>query len=258
VDVDLGGLVRSFRFSVVPLQHPLAAALLHVEELTEAVDAEARLRRSEALAQLGAMSAAVAHELRNPLAGISGAIQVIARTLPVDDRRRPIMEKVEQAIHRLNDLVTDLLGFARPDPAKMTTVVLEELAREVAEVAHQETPGVDVTVGGSGSAHGDPRLIRRVLLHLVQNATQAMDGRGHVLLQIAPGQVLVNDDGPGILPEHRAHIFEPFFTTRTRGTGLGLAVSLQGATAMGGTLTLSAGPLPGAAFLLTLTPTDRA
>jgi two-component system sensor histidine kinase PilS (NtrC family) len=124
VDAEIDGRARSFRLDVVPLDHPMAAALVHVEELTEAVETEARLQRNESLAQLGTLSAAVAHELRNPLAGISGALQVIGRSLADDDRRKAIMEKVEGQVRRLNALVTDLLAFARPDVARAQPVEL--------------------------------------------------------------------------------------------------------------------------------------
>lgn len=252
VDANIAGQSRSFRFDVIPLSHALAAALIHVEELTQAVEIEARLRQSEALANLGAMSAAVAHELRNPLAGISGAIQVIARSFPEDDRRRPVMEKVDDQIRRLNALVTDLLAFARPDPARMTFVRLEEIAAIAADLVSKERPGVVCEVIGAGEAWADPNLVQHVLINLLQNAGQALESRSEARIQVVvkPGSVLVNDDGPGIEPAIREQIFEPFYTTRTRGTGLGLAISRKAASAMGAELVLSTGDLPGAAFLL--------
>ncbi|MFN7145403.1 MAG: ATP-binding protein, partial [Myxococcota bacterium] len=250
VDVDLDGEARNFQVSLVPLQHPHASVLLHIEELTEAIRAESRLRRSESLAQLGALSAAVAHELRNPLAGISGAIQVLTRSFPPEDRRKPIMEKVEQQVRRLDALVTELLDFARPTEARLGPVVLDDLARQVVELVQRDHPGVTLSAEGAGDAFADPNLVHRILLNLVLNAVQALDGVGEVRLVVAPGRVLVNDSGPGIPEENLEKIFEPFFTTRTRGTGLGLAICRKAAAAMNGRLSLGKGPLPGAAFLL--------
>lgn len=252
VDATIAGVSRSFRFDVIPLSHALAAALLHVEELTQAVEIEARLRRSEALANLGAMSAAVAHELRNPLAGISGAIQVIARSFPVEDRRRPVMEKVDDQIRRLNNLVTDLLSFARPDPARMQSVSLDEIARAAVDLLSKERPDVSCEIIGDGDAWADPNLVQHVLINLLQNAGQALDSQPDARIQVvlSPGSLVVNDNGPGIDAAIRGQIFEPFYTTRTRGTGLGLAISRKAAGAMGADLVLTTGDLPGAAFAL--------
>jgi signal transduction histidine kinase len=252
VDVSLDGEERNFRLSIVPLDHPNARVLLHVEELTEAIRTEGRLHRSESLAQLGALSAAVAHELRNPLAGISGAIQVIARSLADDDRRRPIMEKVEQQVRRLDTLVTELLDFARPTEARLAAVRLEETARVVVDLVARSHPDVRLQASGAATVRADPNLVQQVLLNLVLNAVQATDGHGEVRIVVDTGRVTVSDDGPGVPEENQEKIFQPFFTTRTRGTGLGLAICRKAAAAMGGSLSLGRGPLPGAAFVLEL------
>ncbi|MDO9280555.1 MAG: protoglobin domain-containing protein [Pseudomonadota bacterium] len=254
VDVALDGQDRNFRISIVPLDHPHARVLLHVEELTEVIRTEGRLLRAESLAQLGALSAAVAHELRNPLAGISGAIQVIARSLDADDRRKPVMEKVEQQVRRLDLLVTDLLNFARPTEARLASVRLDDIVRQVVDNVHREHPAVHITTLGAGTAHADANLVHQILLNIVLNAVQALDGPGAVQVIVTPGRIVVSDSGPGVSPEDAERIFSPFFTTKTRGTGLGLAICCKGATAMGGLLMLTNGPLAGAAFQLELQP----
>jgi signal transduction histidine kinase len=252
VDVALDGETRHFQISLVPLDHPHARMLVHLEELTEAIRAEARLRRSESLAQLGALSAAVAHELRNPLAGISGAIQVLTRSLAADDRRKPIMEKVEQQVRRLDTLVTELLDFARPTEARLTAIPLEDVVRQVVDLVQRDHPGVTLVASGACVGLADVNLTHQIVLNLVLNAVQAIQSQGEVRVLVEPGRILVNDSGPGIPPENQEKIFEPFFTTRTRGTGLGLAICRKAAAAMGAQLGLSRGPLPGAAFLLEL------
>ena len=252
VDMPLDGHERNFRINIVPLDHPRARVLVHMEELTETIRTEGRLVRSESLAQLGALSAAVAHELRNPLAGISGAIQVIARSLPDTDRRKPIMDKVEQQVRRLDALVTDLLDFARPAEARVVDVVLEDVVAAVVDNVKRDHPSMVITATGSGTARADPNLVHQVLLNLVLNAIQALDGAGEVRIQVQRGRVVVSDSGPGIPPENVEKVFAPFFTTRTRGTGLGLAICRKATGAMGGQLVLTNGPLPGAAFALEL------
>jgi signal transduction histidine kinase len=241
VDAQVDGVDRVYRMTVVPLDHPLARALVHIADITDTVAAEVRLRRAESLAQLGSLSAAVAHELRNPLAGISGAIQVIGRSLPADDRRKPIMDKVEQQVRRLDSLVTDLLDFARPADARLAVVRLDEVARQVVENLQRENPSVRFSTSGAGVALADPDLVHRIVLNLAINAVQAMSGEGDVRLEIADGRVRVRDSGPGVSPEIAEKIFAPFFTTRTKGTGLGLAICRKGAHAMGGTLELAEG-----------------
>lgn len=254
VDLKLNGELRNFQISLVPLQHPRARMLVHLEELTDAIQAEGRLRRSESLAQLGALSAAVAHELRNPLAGISGAIQVLTRTLADDDRRKPIMEKVEQQVRRLDTLVTELLNFARPAEARLTPVALGDIASQVVDLVRRDHPGVVLSTVGEGAAQADVNLVHQVVLNLVLNAVQALEDSGEVQIFVAPHRIVVNDSGRGIPAENVEKIFEPFFTTRSRGTGLGLAISRKAAVAMGGTLSITSGPLAGAAFVLDLQP----
>lgn len=252
VDAALDGLERAFRLALVPLEHPHARLLLHVEELTDTVQAEQRLARAESLAQLGALSTAVAHELRNPLAGITGTLQVISRSLAEDDPRRRVMEEAEQLIFRLNHLITDLLDFARPIEARGGELRLETLALQAGDQVRRDHPELRVQVQGAGGAWGDPALVLQILHNLLQNAAVAVSGRGEIRVHVSPGEVRVSDSGPGIPLENLDKIFSPFFTTHARGTGLGLAICRKAAAAMGAHLGLSTGPLSGATFQLVL------
>ncbi|HMV69143.1 MAG TPA: protoglobin domain-containing protein [Myxococcota bacterium] len=251
VDVALDGAHRSFRVDVAPIRHDQVGFLLYVEELTGTVQAEVRLQRAEALARLGSLSAAVAHELRNPLAGISGALQVLSRSFEAGDPRRGIMEQVLTQVRRMDALVRDLLTFSRPPPPHPADVDLFAVADEVARLMRQGQPELDLTISGKGRAWADPDHTHRILLNLVTNAAQATSGRGAVEIRVRPGGIVVQDDGPGVPEDVAPRIFEPFFTTRTQGTGLGLAICRQSADAMAGTLTLE--PRPGGArFVLSL------
>lgn len=247
---DLGE--RHYRVWIVPLAHAHARVLVQVDDITDSINAEARAIRAESLAQIGALSAAVAHELRNPLAGISGAIQVIARTMPADDRRKPIMEKVEQQVRRLDALVNDLLAFARPTTPDLGRVDLADAGRIVADLVSREAPTCRLSVEGAGVARADSQLVQQILLNLVQNAVQAQEGNGLVMLRVGPAHVDVADDGPGVAESEREKIFAPFFTTRAKGTGLGLAICRKYAQAMGGSVEVVPGPLKGACFRLSL------
>jgi signal transduction histidine kinase len=134
----------------------------------------------------------------------------------------------------------------------MGIVAMAEVARAVVEQVQRDHPGVRIRAEGEAEAWADPSLVHQILVHLVLNAAQALDGNGDVLVRVAAGRVLVNDSGPGIPAENVEKIFAPFFTTRTRGMGLGLAIGAKAASAMGGQLRLGSGPLPGAAFVLEL------
>lgn len=251
VDATLDGVPRSFRVTVVPLAHDTMATILQFEELTDSLAAEAGRRRMESLAQLGELSAAVAHELRNPLAGISGAVQVITGSLDADDRRRTVMNKVRDQISRLDRMVRDLLAFSRTPEVRLVEVDLASVTDGVCDLVRREYPTISFTREGQGHAVADADILHRVLLNLVQNAAAALAGPGHVEVRIHDREILVADDGPGVESAIRGRIFEPFFTTRTTGTGLGLAICRNAAEAMGARLELEpVGPLKGAAFAL--------
>ena len=249
VRIELDGAERTYRVSVIPLRHPLASALVHVEDLTETLSFESRAKNAEHLARLGTLAASVAHEIRNPLAGISGTVQVVASSLPDADSRRVALAKVQEQIARLGTLVGDLLSFARPITAQPRPVQLEQVVAQVV-VQTAASEGASAVVEGEGRAHADPSLLGQVLANLVQNAWQA--GAKKVVVSIADGIVDVHDDGPGIAAEHRAKIFEPFFTTKVRGTGLGLPVAAKMVEAMRGELKLRPSPLGGAGFRIEL------
>lgn len=255
VDVTSGSTTRCFRIEVTPLEHRNAAFLLHLEDLTDAVALEARMRRSEALAQLGTLSAAVAHELRNPLAGISGALQVITGGMAESEPHREILTKVEAEVRRLDALVSDLLSFARPKEATLAPITMRPLALEITAMLQPDWPEVRFEVRGEGKALADENQIRQILHNLLRNAVDAVEGRGCVRIELEDARVFVADDGPGIPVQDRKSIFEPFVTTKSRGTGLGLAISAQAAEAMDGALTLTNdSPLGGACFVLMLRP----
>lgn len=249
VDLVLDGREHVLRIRVVPLDQD-GSLLLHFEELTDVVDAEARARRVESLARVGELSAAIAHELRNPLAGISGAIQVLAGSFDQGDRRAMVMGKVRDQVGRLDRMVRDLLAYSRPPDARLDELALEEIVDNVLDLVAGESAEVALSREGAGMGRADADLLHRIVLNLVQNAL-AMPGVCSVRVRVEPGVIRVSDDGPGVPPALRDRVFEPFFTTRTTGTGLGLAICRNAAEAMGGALSLEEADR-GASFLLRL------
>ncbi len=250
IDVKIGDRHRHLSVTIVPFDDPDPGVIVHVEDHTVAVENERRLRQQESLAQIGTMSATLAHEIRNPLAGIGGALQVIAAGLPDDDRRAPIMTKILDQIRALNRLVTDLLSFARPDDAKVKDGIdLGELCRSVALPVQRDHPEVHVTIEGDGVAATDPDILRQILLNLVINGCQAAGSGGTLAVAVDGAMVRVSDSGPGLPESVRRRMFEPFYTTKLKGTGLGLPISQKLARAIDAELRVVDGcDLGGACF----------
>ncbi|MBM4367075.1 MAG: hypothetical protein FJ102_12750 [Deltaproteobacteria bacterium] len=215
--------------SLVHYARTTADALRETMAAREA--AESRLREQAALARLGEMAAVVAHEVKNPLTGINGALQIISNRLPAESRDRKIIADIRARIGSLNDSVSDLLVYARPRVPNRTRVELRAILGETASLVRQDAAAGRVSVevtGDNPALHVDPAMMREVFLNLVLNAAQAMGGEGTVRVTARNGgsdcRISVADAGPGIPEDIRGKIFEPFFTTRARGTGLGLAI----------------------------------
>jgi PAS domain S-box-containing protein len=228
-------------------------------DITARKAAEAQLAQQAALARLGQMAAVVAHEVRNPLAGIKGAMQVLMGRRPEGDPDRLIMREVVARIDSLGDLVNDLMVFARPTPPHPATFQLRPLLAEAVDALRRDptASALDVTVDGADlTLTADPHLLRAAVLNLLLNAAQAMDGHGRVMVAVAHKDgrctIDVRDTGPGVPAELYDRVFEPFFTTKARGGGLGLPIARRTAELHGGTLTLASPATGGAMFTLAL------
>ena len=212
-------------------------------DITQRKVAEARLREQEALTQLGQLAAVVAHEVRNPLAGLRGSLQILAARLPAAMREREIIGPMIQRIDGLSKTVEDILLFARPQPPRRQPVDLRTVIGEAVSSARAAAADFgDVTVAGDCPiVHADPEMLRAVLLNLLLNASHASPGceievetttgHGHCRIDIL-------DRGPGIADEIRDRIFEPFFTTKSSGTGLGLPIVKRLMEVQGGSVHL--------------------
>jgi PAS domain S-box-containing protein len=198
-------------------------------DITARKQVEAQLREQAALAQLGQLAAVVAHEVRNPLAGVRAGLQVIDRRVS-EPRDRSAIAAMIQRIDGLNDKLEDLLLYARPRPPRRQVVDVKTLIQDVVTSAQVSTgrPEASIPVSGDNiKASADPDMLRAALLNLTLNACQAALNEDVEVRVAASGRICrigVYDRGPGISPEIRDRIFEPFFTTRVNGTGLGLAI----------------------------------
>ena len=213
-------------------------------EVTERKETEARLRQRETLAQLGQMSAMVAHEVKNPLAGISGALQVVGSRLPADSRDRDVLGNIQDRITALDRMLHDLLTFASPrEPAPVPSAMRAVIGEAAAAVrGDPEMAGIRVRIRGDDLAVPvDRAQMHVVFLNLLLNAAQAMGLEGEIDVGIAAAhgecKVTVADRGPGIAPALCEKVFQPFFSTKSRGAGLGLATARRIVESHGGSLT---------------------
>jgi PAS domain S-box-containing protein len=227
-------------------------------DITARKTAEERLAQQAALARLGQMAAVVAHEVRNPLAGIKGAVQVLM-SRPREEMELTVMREVVARIDALAELIDDIMLFARPRPAQPRPVNVRNLLLEAAAAirADPANASLEVTVNGRDiTLRADPELLKPTLLNLLINAAQATRGRGRVAVTVAedgPACVVdIVDTGPGIPADVQDRVFEPFFTTKARGGGLGLPIARRTVELHGGTLTLVPHDGGGAWFRITL------
>jgi PAS domain S-box-containing protein len=226
-------------------------------DITARKEAEAQLREQSALARLGQLAAVVAHEVRNPLAGLRASLQVIDRRVS-EARDRSAIAAMIQRIDGLNEKLEDLLLYARPKPPRLHPVDVKTLMRDVAASAQSSTARPDLPLpieGDEARVTADAEMLRAALLNLMLNACQAA-GRADVDACITASgslcRIEVRDRGPGIAPDVRDHVFEPFVTTRTNGTGLGLAIVKRLVELQSGTVALKDRPGGGTIAELTM------
>jgi two-component system, LuxR family, sensor kinase FixL len=201
-----------------------------VHDLTARVRMEAQLREQAALVRLGEMAAVIAHEVKNPLAAVRGAIQVIGKRLPADGREVAVIGEIIKRIDGLDQLVKDLLLFARPPQPRPEAISLRDALDATASLLAQDMAHKEVKIEVSGAAPlvlADPELLKIIFTNLFVNSAQAMRGTGVIAVSVAAAdsecRIEVSDAGPGIPPEIRDKLFLPFVTTKARGTGLGLS-----------------------------------
>ncbi|RMG95716.1 MAG: PAS domain S-box protein [Deltaproteobacteria bacterium] len=206
--------------------------IVHFQDVTELEKMAERLRRSEQLAALGRLTGSAAHEIRNPLAAISGSAQLLARTA-TDDATRRLTETIRREAERLDHLVADMLAFGVPKPPDLVPIDVAAAVHEVAAMLGQDPLAheVSITVDAADDlprVDADPNQLSQVLWNLLRNAAEAAGPGGHVRIRVwAEGDgvgIEIVDDGPGFDGDP-AQYFEPFATTKSGGSGFGLAIA---------------------------------
>ncbi|MFH1573232.1 MAG: ATP-binding protein, partial [Acidobacteriota bacterium] len=233
------------------------------KKLNETFD---QLRHSDRLASLGQLSAGIAHEIRNPLGSVQGAVEILSRGLGPDDPKTEFAEIARREVARLDKLVAEILLFSRPAPPRPVPCDLREIIEAACRlcVDRARHPAVEIIRNLDATVPPvlvDPEQIKQVLLNVLLNALQAQPDGGEVLVRAfedsGEAVITVRDSGPGIDPGDLERIFDPFFTTRTEGTGLGLSISYQLVRNNGGRIRVASLPGEGACFSISFPAADK-
>jgi signal transduction histidine kinase len=249
---EIGDLGRDFNDMVAQLK--ASREEIHLLHQTQ-------MSRAEHFATLGELAAGLAHEIRNPLAGIAGVIEIVSRDLPQNSPARGVIKDAKEEAMQINRILTDLLETARPKPPQFQVKDLGSTAEHAVMFARQQavTKRIMIELDKGDNIppiDHDPNQINQVLLNLLLNAIQATDKPGSIFVTLRRDKdavlITVADQGKGITPENLPNIFRPFFTTKGHGTGLGLSLARRIVEAHGGTITVRSEVGKGTQFLLRL------
>ena len=237
--------------------------LISFQDLTHLKEIEEQLRRNDRMVAVGQLSAGLAHEIRNPLASISGSVQLLIEGGSMSANDQQLLQIVLREAERLNLLLSDFLSFARPTPPTLLHHDLALIFDDLLEVVKGDPRFVHIQFlkdYGSNEFLCDDGQLRQALLNLLINAAEAINGTGIIRLGAETDHgttIRVEDSGPGLLPEVQKQLFNPFFTTKDNGTGLGLATVHAIVSAQGGRIEVNRSSLGGVAFTLIFDPEQR-
>jgi signal transduction histidine kinase len=249
---ELGTAARGFDATLAALRRSQAELEAFYRE---------RMVRADRFAAVGEIATSLAHEIKNPLAGLSGALELLAEDLSADPRQSEVVSEMRHQVGRLTHTMESLLSFARPAKAKLRSTDVNGSIEKVLFLIGQQSRGGPLTVvpqlaPGLPQVLADPFQLEQVFLNICLNACQAMKGGGTLTVRSRPGDgnvvVEIEDTGPGIPSDLRAQVFKPFFTTKREGNGLGLAISARIVAEHGGHIGYRCPPDGGTVFTVTL------
>ena len=264
--LDKRGRLRYLRTTFYPVPGPngaLAQLVAVRRDITQDVFLERRLQKSERLAAIGELSMFISHEIRNPLFAIAGFANSLLRAKDLGESSREKAAIILAESKRLDDILKDIINFARPLAAKPGEADLGEVARRTMALTRLglESQGIAVALDlapDTPMARGDPETLAQCLLNCLTNAKEAMPGGGTITVSTGRrgSQVFlaVADNGPGIPPDVLPQVFNPFFTTRDKRSGLGLAMTKKILEDLGGSVEIESAPAAGTTVTLLLPP----
>jgi two-component system sensor histidine kinase PilS (NtrC family) len=240
-------------FSISALTDPEGSLIGHTlifQDITKFKEMEEQIKRVDKMAAVGVLAAGMAHEIRNPLASLSGSIQMLKTELTLDDHQQHLMEITLRESERLNALITDFLLFAQPPQTHKILYPIGRILEETIDLfIHSPSfhDGIHILRPGGHEeirTSIDPDQMKQVFWNLLINAAQSMSNGGEIQVLLGKGKawgatslslssqlrgkewikISITDSGNGIVPEEKEKIFEPFFTTKENGTGLGLSI----------------------------------
>lgn len=244
---DVGQLGRQFNEMIQELERNRAEIerLHHME-----------MARAEHLATIGELAAGLAHEIRNPLAGIAGVVEVFGKELPAQSSSRAVLPEVQEEIRHIQSILNDLLAYARPRSPEFHPADLNATVEQAVSLARQQvrTKPIEIVFERKEMpmVEHDPVQIQQVVLNLLLNGIQAIASQGKIEVGVrqegAYAVVRITDTGKGIARDALAKIFKPFFTTRKEGTGLGLPLAKGIVESHKGRIEVTSEPGHGAQF----------
>lgn len=243
-------------YSVSPLydaENHQNGQIIIFQDLSDIKRLESQMRRSERLAAVGQLSAAIAHEIRNPLASISGSVEML-RDASENPEDQTLMRIVLREVDRLNHLITDFLEYSRPHELKKADLEVEQIVREIGSLLGTKV-SISIDCDENLRIHADEQSFRQVIWNLMNNALEASPENAVINFEATEFEeswvIAIEDNGQGINALESERIFEPFYTTKRSGTGLGLATIHRMMEEHGGNITVTnAKKLKGARFEL--------
>lgn len=228
---DEEGLIFGATLTPLPEEN---GTLILFSDITRVKELERQVRQMEKLATIGELAAGLAHEIKNPLAGIKGSLQLLQQGTMTPEYTEKLHGVIQRDIQRLDRLLSDFLDFARPAESHPKQIRLDSAVRLVLETMKQEYPGVSFSIQDSllgKSWSWDPDHLHQILLNLLINAAQAARHSEQAQVSVgwaengSQGCIWIRDNGPGLQTEQETSLFDPFVTTKDKGTGLGLSIA---------------------------------
>lgn len=250
---EIGSLGESFNIMVKKLNE----ANHKIEKLFNK-----QMEKAEHLASIGELAAGLAHEIRNPIAGMKGALEIINQKTDISDPKKEIFTEMLLQIEKINNVIQDLLSYAKPKEMSVSLINPNECIQNAIKLARPQMNNKEIHFHFKGSeninhAHIDSDKIQEVMLNLMLNSISAIEKKGNISIELRKRnkqelEIKLSDDGAGIKKEHLPQIFNPFFTTKSRGTGLGLSICKKIIDAHNGSIDVKSEERKGTLFTIQL------